>query len=173
MVYKGYKFYGPYSNSKDGRLRCILIHKNSKKQTVSYPKYLMEVHLGRYLKENETIDHIDGNFLNNNFSNLRVIERKQHCIEDVKRNKDAVVECAYCHKLFTIKGNELSYRNRKDRHQSGYFCSKICSGKYGKEVQLGLRIPITIDRVLPVKYRKKDIQKDTGESNCQGDGTAC
>ena len=65
MVYKDCKLYGPYSNSADGRLRCMIVFPNKKRKTISYPKYLMEVHLGRYLDIDETIDHIDGNFLNN------------------------------------------------------------------------------------------------------------
>ena len=68
---------------------------------MSYPKYLMEIYLERYLEENKTIDHIDGNPLNNELSNLRVLNRQEHCSND----------CA---------------RNRRDRHQSGYFCSRKC-----------------------------------------------
>ena len=41
-----------------------------KRITLSYPKYLIEVHLDRYLEKEETVDHIDGNFLNNVISNL-------------------------------------------------------------------------------------------------------
>lgn len=163
MVYENCKFYGPYSNSKDGRLRCIIVHPNKKKQTLSYPKYLMEVHLDRYLKENETIDHIDGNFLNNDLSNLQVIDRQKHCYNDVYRNEDVIVKCQYCGKEFKIKGNVLHNRNRKDRYQSGYFCSRQCSGKYGKEIQLGLRSHTTVDIVVSNKYQAKSALKEISE----------
>lgn len=69
----------------------------------------MEVHLDRYLEENETIDHIDGNPLNNSIDNLRVLDRKTHSTNDVYRNKDVVVKCAYCGKEFTIKGSTQLY----------------------------------------------------------------
>ena len=134
MVYKEYKIYGPYISKKDNRYRCVLVHNTGKKKTISYPKYLMEVHLGRYLGVDETIHHIDGNPLNNDLSNLMILNRKEHCFNDSLKNENAKVKCALCGKEFIIKGNTLHYRNRKDRNYSGYFCSKQCSGKYGKLV---------------------------------------
>lgn len=128
------KTYGPYEG-KDGRLRLILKLKNNKTKTISYPKYLMESYLNRYLTDDETVDHIDGNPLNNDIDNLRVLSRKEHCYNDVLRNKDVIVKCTFCGKEFIIKGNNIRYHNRKDKHQSGYFCSRQCSGKYGKAIQ--------------------------------------
>jgi hypothetical protein len=155
-MYEDYKLYGPYLNKKDNRLRVVLAHKETKhKITVSYPKYLMEQHLNRYLTTDETIDHIDGNPLNNNINNLQVIDRKLHNYNDAIRNQDVIVNCAYCGKEFTIEGSKISQRNRKDRYQSGYFCSKICSGKYGKEIQMNIRDHIKVPRVEPVKYKVK------------------
>lgn len=161
MVYEDCKFYGPYLNKKDNRLRCILVHKNGYKQTISYPKYLIEVHLDRYLEANETVDHIDGNPLNNSIDNLRILDRKLHCTQDAHRNEDIKVKCTYCGKEFTIKGSKLYNRNRKDRHQAGYFCSKTCSGKYGKAVQLGLLNPVIVDKIIPNKYQVKSNIKET------------
>lgn len=158
MVYENCKFYGPYSSKKDGRLRCVLVHPNGYKQTVSYPKYLMEVYLGRYLEDNETVDHIDGNFLNNNINNLQVLDKQEHCRQDVLRNKDVIVNCEYCGKEFTIKGSTIYYRNRRDHNNSGYFCSRECSGKYGKEIQLRLKEPSTVDKVEVGKYKVKSAQ---------------
>lgn len=163
MVYENCRFYGPYLNKKDNRLRCVLVHPDGRKQTVSYPKYLMEVQLDRYLEDSETIDHKDGNPLNNDLANLQVLDRRTHCSNDVYRNKDVVVTCQYCGKEFVLKGSRLNDRNRKDRNQSGYFCSRSCSGKYGREVQLGLISPVTVDRVIPDKYQVKSAQEETLE----------
>lgn len=41
-------------------------------------RYIMEKKLGRPLKYNENIDHIDGNKLNNDPDNLRLMSRKEH-----------------------------------------------------------------------------------------------
>ena len=164
MIYENCKLYGPYINKKDNRLRCVIAFPNGKKKTISYPKYLMEVHLGRYLEVNETVDHIDGNPLNNNIENLQILDRKEHCYKDVKRNQDVIVKCKYCGKEFKIKGQTIGNRNRKDRHQSGYFCSKKCSGKYGKQIQLGLTKHTSEDKVVPNKYKLKNAQNESSDA---------
>lgn len=131
MVYENIKVQGPYLRKTDNRLIVIITKENGKKSTISYPKYLLECHLNRYLNDNETVHHIDGNPLNNELSNLEILDRKEHINQDVIRNKDLTVQCAYCGKTFIIPGNKLNNRNRKDRNTAGYFCSKKCSGKYG------------------------------------------
>ena len=44
-IYKDCKLYDPYNSGKDLRLRCVIVHPNERKQTLSYPKYLIEKHL--------------------------------------------------------------------------------------------------------------------------------
>lgn len=148
MVYENAKILGPYISKKDGRLRIFVNQK-----CLSYPKYLMEKHLDRYLEKNETVDHIDGNPLNNEISNLRVLDRKEHCSNDAIRNKDVVVTCTMCGKQFTIKGDKLYLRNRKDKHQSGYFCSKSCVGKYGALIQQGKLTHEKVNKVQAEKFK--------------------
>lgn len=152
MVYDNCKIYGPYQSSKDGRLRCQVVFPNKKTKVLSYPKYLMEIHLNRYLEDHETVDHIDGDYLNNSIDNLRILSRKEHIKNDVLRNKDVTVTCAYCGKEFTIKGSKLHCRNRADKNQSGYFCSKSCTGKYGADIQNGRLSHIMVDRIVAEKY---------------------
>ena len=91
---------------KDGRQHVIL-KKGKIRITVSYPKYLMECHIGRKLLENETIDHIDRNVNNNSFKNLRIIDKVKHEREDAIRNKDTKVKCSWCGKTFIIKGSNI------------------------------------------------------------------
>lgn len=153
MVYDDFIIYGPYTR-KDGRQHVIAV-KNFKKKTISYPKFLMEKHLNRLLSKDETVDHIDKDFTNNSIDNLRVLYRREHIIEDVLRNKDVTVICAFCGKEFKISGSSLHCRNRKDKGHTGYFCSKVCTGKYGKQVQLsGIKLPEQ-DNVIPEKYCNK------------------
>ena len=156
MIYENCKLLGPYKSNRDGRLRCSIIFPDKTKKSMSYPKYLMEVHLDRYLEPNETVDHIDGDVLNNNIDNLQVLDRKEHVINDVYRNKDIIVTCTYCGKEFTIEGAKLHNRNRKDRKQSGYFCSRQCSGKYGAEIQNGTIIANKVDVIKADKFKLKN-----------------
>lgn len=92
-MYDDYEIYQFVESKQDKRIRIILKHKENVRdyKLISYPKYLMECHLGRYLLENETIDHIDGNYLNNDISNLQVIDRTEHCKLDAIRNEDVLV----------------------------------------------------------------------------------
>lgn len=146
-MYDDYLIYGPYDHNR--RLRLVMVNKvKGKKTSISYAKYLMEVHLGRYLKSNETVDHIDNDYTNNCINNLRVLSRRQHVYEDVLRNKPNKVHCEYCGKVFM--------RNKKgNRHGHGYFCSKQCSGKYGKLVQEGKVTPKNVPVKIYHKYRLK------------------
>ena len=153
MIYENCSIGGPYQDKKDKRLRCVVKFPDGKRKTMSYPKYLMEVHLDRYLGIDETVHHKDGNFLNNSIDNLEVIDRKEHSYSDAFKNQDEIVTCGYCGKEFIIPGKALRYRNRKDRKQSGYFCSRSCSGKYGKQVQLGLRKAEKVEQIIPKRYK--------------------
>ena len=134
-LYENYKLYGPYTG-KDNRQRCVLVNKSNKKdkKTISYPKYIVETSINRYLTEEETIHHIDGNPLNNDLNNLAVITRSAHSKLDSQRRKSVNVSCLECKKLFTIDGSKIRYR---EIGKAGPFCSRNCSGKYGKKVQLG------------------------------------
>ena len=42
-------------------------------------------------------------------------------------------------------------RNRKDRHQSGYFCLLYCSGKYGSEIENHKRTHVVTEKVIADK----------------------
>ena len=149
-VYENCRLYGLYKSKKHNRLRIQVIFSDGRRTYMSYPKYLMEVRLGRYLEKDETDP------LNNDISNLTVIDRAEHANNDAIRNKNITVICQYCGKEFTIPGSKVRGRNRADRHQSGYFCSRECTGKYGNAVQHGKIKPTTVDRVVPEKYKRSD-----------------
>jgi hypothetical protein len=164
MIYDNViKIRGPYKG-KDGRLRVNLVFSDKTETVMSYPKYLMEIYLNRHLTKDETVDHIDGDPLNNDISNLRILLRGEHCKNDTIRNEDIITTCLYCGKEFTIPGNKLHNRsrNRNDRNSSGYFCSKECSGKYGSEIQNHRREKEIVKKLVPNKYtlHKNDNEKD-------------
>ncbi len=136
------KVYGPYK-SHHGRQIVIVVEKDGTKRTVTYPKFLMEKHLGRKLDpDKDTVDHIDSNIDNNDLSNLRLVPRSEHSANDTRRVLPATLKCSWCKRLF-----ERSPRVVRDKHRkgvSGAFCSRSCSGKYARAIQLNL-----IDKKFP------------------------
>lgn len=146
------RVYGPYKR-KDGRSHVIVYYDDGdhpttgSRRTVSYPKFLVEQHLGRKLDPDaETVDHIDGDFTNNDLSNLRIIPRSQHASEDARRANDVEVVCVWCGKSFVVPGRRVGHRHLK---KAGPFCTKSCSGKYGAAIQNGRIAPIP-----PVKVER-------------------
>lgn len=128
-LYNGYKIYGPYIGG-DGRYRLIL-RKDGKNRTLSYPKYLMEIYLGRRLFYWETVHHIDGDFTNNNIDNLEVKERRKHSSDDAIRLSDQEFRCPVCNKRFILKGKQvgcLISNRQRGTAKTGPYCSKKCAG---------------------------------------------
>lgn len=128
--YENIRWTGPYRRADKRLIIIVYKFKGRKKTTVSYPKYLMEVYLGRYLKENETVDHIDKNIHNNNLENLRILDRCEHVKIDIKRLKTQKFICPVCKIEFELTGTKLSnlISNRKRRNSSGPYCCKNCAG---------------------------------------------
>lgn len=118
-MYENKKVYGPYTR-KDGRQVVILKTPGSNKDhlTVSYPKYIIECYLGRYLNDNETVDHIDGDYQNNQLSNLRIVDRGSHCRSHISKKEVITKICSICGKSFDT--------NNVNRVTCG---SKSCRGK--------------------------------------------
>ena len=134
--YEHYKIFGPYVG-KDNRKRIVVVN-NSIKTTISYPKYLVEVSIGRYLNVDEQIHHKDGNFLNNNLDNLEIVKLKEHQhFHNPGFIKEQEAICVWCGKRFLMTKSHAKSRRDK-RNKYGPFCSKRCSGLYGVSIQLGI-----------------------------------
>lgn len=141
---------------KDGRQHIVLNnsklpnkHKD-KLKTISFPKALMEGYIGRKFLEDETVDHIDKNPLNNELSNLRIINRADHAKLDSIRRKPIIKKCDNCGKEFELSRAQVTDRNTGRRLVS--FCSRTCSGNYGKQIQLGIIKPIVRGKGLVKEY---------------------
>lgn len=145
-LYPGFvTVHGPYKR-KDSRYHVVLCSVNSKKKkTVSYPKAIVEIRRGSRLERNETVDHINGNFLDNSRKNLQVISRAENARKGADKRKPVKCKCAWCNVEFELSRNQIGNRNK-----SGPFCSRSCSGKYGASVQNGK--PVVKRKSYKVRY---------------------
>lgn len=128
------KTLGPYRRG-DGRWIIFIQDENGRYRTKSWPKFIMENHLGRALLPNETVDHWDTNPDNNNIDNLKVIDRTEHSRQDTRRVEMIKLKCPECGKEFERSPRLLRDKNKKGA--SGSFCSRQCAGKYNRKRQLG------------------------------------
>lgn len=140
------KVYGPYT-SKDGRKRIVLKKtgcRDGVSTTISYPKALKEIQDGRRLSENETVDHKDRDFANNDPENLNVLDRQIHASLDSVRVQVDPVNCPTCGTSFIPNKNQIKSRSSD---KAGPFCSRSCVGKYTIDLKNGsdkmLRTPVT------------------------------
>lgn len=122
------KINGPYIR-KDSRSHICIVHDDGRKQTKSYPRYLMEQHLNRELLPSETIDHIDNDKTNNNISNLQILTLSENTKKHHKLNPRKLYTfiCPYCNKQSTKWDNNVKGNIKKGK--SGHYCSRSCAGK--------------------------------------------
>ena len=148
------KVHGPYKRKIDGRQIVIVVEDNGEARTVSYPKWLLEMQLGRRLDPDmETVDHWDSNIENNELENLRIVPREEHSREDTRRVKPVKFKCAWCQKDF--ERSPRLVRDKARKNKAGPFCSRQCAGKYSRKLQLKLIDKFDVQPVVDSEYYKK------------------
>lgn len=121
------RIYGPYKR-KDGRQHIIKISPDRQRTTQSYPRYLMEQHLGRQLLDTETVDHINGNYADNRLENLQLLSRADNIRKSAKTAKTYTFNCPVCGEEATKPLKDVMGNKRQGK--AGPFCSRKCAGKY-------------------------------------------
>lgn len=76
-----------------------------------------------------------GDFNNNDINNLQILPRAEHNRLDTRRVKLIDMTCPMCHKDFKRSPRIL---RDKAKSKSPAFCSRSCSGKYSRLLQLKL-----------------------------------
>jgi hypothetical protein len=87
-------------------------------------RYVMEIHLGRTLDKNEDVHHIDGNKINNNPDNLKVLSQKEHARLHHPQQERKESICNTCGVTFSYP----VYRTRK-------YCSHKCHKKTREKIE--------------------------------------
>ncbi len=130
------KVYGPYKR-KDNRQHVLIIYKSGKRRTVSYPKFLLEQEEKKILPRGIDVHHVDEDVENNDTSNLEVITHAEHSRKHHPGYVATEAICFWCNKKFRLTGKQISARKRNARRgRKGPFCSRNCSGRYGKRIQI-------------------------------------
>jgi hypothetical protein len=132
---------GPYLNKKQGRRFVTITNTSTGKITQkTYAKYLMEIHLGRELSKEETVDHIDRDKLNDALLNFRVVSQSEHTVDDNIRARKVKTACALCG--VEMERTPSQMRTHAARNHAGPFCGAVCRGTYGASVgHAGQRLP--------------------------------
>lgn len=121
------KVYGPYTRP-DGR-KHVIIYDGQTRRTVSYPRYLMENHLGRKLTDNETVDHINNDFTDDRLENLQVLTRTANIRKSAKKAVYLRCICPNCNQSFIVSARQVKH-NQLTNEKDGPFCSKSCAASY-------------------------------------------
>ncbi len=159
-VYTEYtSLYGPYLR-KDGRKVVVLYNnKNLKRTTKQFSRLKMEAHLGKKLAPAETVDHIDGNPVNDSLTNLQILSRSDNSAKSAIRRNIVSSICPMCGAKFELSRSQISsHRKSTTIKIAGPFCSRTCIGSYGKNVQeTGTT---AVGKQVSVSYWNKDTMKN-------------
>jgi len=151
---------GPYKNDR-GRL-IVTVKENDKYRTISYPKFILEEHLGRKLDpDQETVDHIDSDFNNNDINNLRIMPRKEHSYWDTRRVRLVALKCDMCGAEFMRSPRLIRIKSKLGKR--GYFCSRKCSGTYGRLLALKQTKKMKRQQHVESEYYKQKYEDDSPE----------
>lgn len=112
--YRGYRVYGPRLENT-GRWSVSLWHPETKRQfTKSLARFVMEVGLGKKLRDSQHVDHIDGDPHNDRWDNLQVLEVRDNVIKGSTNGliarKFIAFYCPVCGKR-NVKRNAKAYTN--------------------------------------------------------------
>lgn len=125
-LYSDFKtVYGPYQRESDKR-NIIVLYDGEKRTARQLARVLLEVKLGRFLTKDETVDHINEDFLDDRLSNLRVLSREENARRSVRKAVKKDANCVLCGKKFQMSREQFSKRSK---NRPGPFCSPQCRGK--------------------------------------------
>jgi HNH endonuclease len=126
------KVYGPYRRKSDGR-SFVIHYSYGNRTTQSYPRYLMEKHLGRKLEDWEEVDHINEDHTDDRIENFQLLTKIENIRKSSSGEELITFTCPVCKKEVTK--NAAQIRHNRKQSKSGPFCSRSCAGKHSAKLQ--------------------------------------
>lgn len=124
--------YGPYENATGRKHVIHYDNVTGRRRTQSYARFLMEQYLGRKLTVEEQVDHVDGDFTNDNIQNLQILTPSENMQKQVKQSGRSIryyqFICPVCQTPAQIDMRQYRH-NQIANGRAGPYCSKSCAGK--------------------------------------------
>ena len=98
-------------------------------------RYVVELSLGRSLRRDEVVHHIDGDKHNNDLSNLMIVNWSGHLKMHRSRAKTVSFICPTCRSRFDRTERYVRMKLKLD--QKRFFCSRSCGVSMNKRFQMG------------------------------------
>ena len=131
-----------YRSNKNSHIFVSILVNNDRRTTMWLHRLVYETYFGK-IEEGYDIHHIDEDKTNNNINNLQKLLHEEHCrLHGTEIIDDKVMICPQCGKefLWTAQKQKNFKRNLSKKIKSNKicqpFCSKECTGKYGKKNQM-------------------------------------
>lgn len=124
FMFDGYTVYGPYGSQR----KMVALVSPGHRTTMSYARYLMSLHIGRELTEEEEVDHIDDDCTNDAIENLQILTPEQNRGKQSRFRRErayVTLTCPECDQEFTRRRNDTSLRPGRSENPS--CCSRSCA----------------------------------------------
>lgn len=115
--------------NSENRRTVILYNSPADKSSTQYARYLLAIKLGRYLTDQETVDHIDGDKTNDSLENLQILSKEDNINKSIKKLNFECI-CPICGKAFVIPRSSVSGKVARAKIYNGTrCCSRECGYK--------------------------------------------
>ena len=115
--------------NKEPRRVVSLIREDGSRTSTSYARYLMSCHLGRYLKDEEHVDHINENQLDDKIANLQILSPKENQNKSHKKGRKYLkMVCPVCGDVFEKEKRQTNL-GKGEKYSNYQTCSRFCGGK--------------------------------------------
>lgn len=117
-----------YCKSRDRYIVRITKIGENRTTGINYARYLMSVHLGRKLKPEEQVDHINNNRKDDRIENLQILTHLQNIHKSAKHGM-VLLKCPECNRKFRRR-RRTTHLSKKNRITQCTFCTKSCASKF-------------------------------------------